>query len=104
MQYRNSRVYRGVIIRKQQINLFFQIAGLLGCEKVIGICETEEKCTYITDELGVTAAINTSNQDVASRLKELAPSGVNIFIDNCGGDLSDSIILQVVATECNEIN
>lgn len=76
----------------------------MGCEKVIGICETEEKCTYITDELGVTAAINTSNQDVASRLKELAPSGVNIFIDNCGGDLSDSIILQVVATECNEIN
>ena len=52
----------------------------------------------------MTAAINTRNQDVASRLKELAPSGVNIFIDNCGGDLSDSIILQVVATECNEIN
>ena len=54
----------------------------------------------------MTAAINTCNQDVGSRLKELAPSGVNIFIDNCGGDLSDSIILQVVTIQyvCNEIN
>lgn len=74
---------------------YLQVARLLGCEKVIGICETEDKCTYITSELGVTASINTSNQDVARRLKELAPRGINIYVDNCGGDISDVIILQV---------
>lgn len=67
----------------------------MGCEKVIGICDTEEKCSFVTEELGVSAAINLTNQDVKARLKEIAPKGVNVYVDNCGGSLSDTIILQV---------
>jgi len=65
-----------------------QLAKLAGC-RVIGTAGSAAKCDWLRDELGFDAAINYKEDDVAARLVELCPEGVNIFWDNVGGELLD---------------
>ena len=68
-----------------------QIARLDGA-RVIGIAGGAEKGRYLVDELGFDAAIDYRNEDVAARLRELAPDGVDVFFDNVGGALLDVLL------------
>ena len=49
-----------------------QIAKIKGC-RVIGIAGGEEKCRWLTDDLGFDAAIDYKAQDVRRALRERAP-------------------------------
>ena len=60
--------------------------------RVIGIAGGSDKCGHIVDELGFDEAIDYKNSDVAARLKELAPDGVDGFYDNVGGDILDAVL------------
>ncbi|XP_060064654.1 prostaglandin reductase 1-like [Ylistrum balloti] len=71
-----------------------QMAKAAGC-KVIGICGSDEKSRWITEELGMDVAINYKTDDVGEKLRETAPSGVNCFFDNVGGDLAGAVICQM---------
>ena len=66
--------------------------GRLSGARVIGIAGGRAKVEYLTDELGCAAGIDYKNDDVAARLGELAPDGVNLFFDNVGGDLLDTVL------------
>ncbi|XP_007459850.1 PREDICTED: prostaglandin reductase 2 [Lipotes vexillifer] len=72
-----------------------QIGHLMGCSRVVGICGTPEKCLLLTSELGFDAAINYKEGSVAEQLRELCPSGVDVYFDNVGGDISDTVISQM---------
>lgn len=72
-------------------SLVGQIAKRDGAH-VIGIAGGAEKCDYLVDTLGFDAAIDYKNEDVAARLAELAPDGLNIFYDNVGGDILDAAL------------
>jgi len=72
-----------------------QIARLLGASKVIGIAGGAAKCDFIVRELGYHAAIDYRNDDVESRLRELAPEGIDVFFDNVGGDVLDAVLLNI---------
>lgn len=65
-----------------------QIAKLKGC-KVVGMAGTDDKCRWLTDDLGFDAAINYKTESVAERLDELCPDGINIYFDNVGGEILD---------------
>lgn len=67
-----------------------QIARIAGC-RVIGIAGSPEKVDYITGELGFDGGINYKTDDVSARLKELAPSGVDVYFDNVGGPVTDAV-------------
>ena len=71
-----------------------QIAKLLGAH-VVGIVGGTEKCAWVVDELGFDACIDYKSEDVAARLKELAPQGVNVFFDNVGGELLDTVLRRL---------
>ncbi len=71
-----------------------QIAKLDGA-RVIGIAGSERKTAYLLDELGFDAAIDYQHEDVAARLRELAPDGVDVFFDNVGGELLDVVLDQL---------
>jgi hypothetical protein len=71
-----------------------QIAKMQGAY-VIGIAGSPEKCAWVTDELGFDACIDYKHEDVAARLKELAPKGVDIFFDNVGGELLDTVLRRL---------
>lgn len=73
----------------------FQIGRLDGCVRVVGTCGSDEKCKVLVDDLGFTAAVNYRREDVAARLKECCPDGVDVYFDNVGGAISDTVIAQV---------
>lgn len=68
-----------------------QVAAQLGC-KVIGITGSAQKGVWLTEELGFTATIDYKNDDVATRLRELCPEGINVYFDNVGGNILDAAL------------
>ena len=75
-------------------SLVGQIGKLKGC-RVIGICGTYEKCRWLTEELGFDAAINYKSQNVDGALAEVCPDGVDIFFDNVGGQILDTVLAHL---------
>jgi NADPH-dependent curcumin reductase len=72
-----------------------QIAKIKGAGAVIGIAGGPEKCSWIVDELGFDAAIDYKNENVAARLRELAPGGIDLYFDNVGGEILDACLGQL---------
>ena len=64
-----------------------QIAKIKGAKKVVGIAGGAEKCAYIVDELGFDEAIDYKNDNVAARLREACPDGIDLYFDNVGGSI-----------------
>lgn len=70
-----------------------QIAKIKGC-RVIGIAGGTDKCRYLI-ELGFDAAIDYKKEDVAARLKETCPKGIDIFFDNVGGAILEAALARL---------
>ena len=68
-----------------------QIAKIHGC-RVVGIAGGAEKCGWLTGTAGFDAAIDYKSEDVAHRLGQLCPNGVDVFFDNVGGDILDAAL------------
>jgi NADPH-dependent curcumin reductase len=71
-----------------------QIGKIIGC-RVVGIAGGPEKCAWITDELGFDAWIDYKSEDVAARLRETCPEGIDVFFDNVGGEILDAVLGQI---------
>lgn len=71
-----------------------QIAKIKGC-KVIGIAGSDDKCKWLTKEMGFDHAINYKTDNVSEVLKKYAPDGVDCYFDNVGGGLSSIVIHQM---------
>ena len=59
---------------------------------VIGVAGGEEKCSWLTDELGFDGAINYKTDDLGARLAELAPNGIDMYFENTGGPIQQHVI------------
>ena len=68
-----------------------QVAKLRGCY-VIGSTGSDEKCRWLTDELGVDAVINYKAEPIRTALKQKAPNGIDVYFDNVGGDHLDAAL------------
>jgi NADPH-dependent curcumin reductase len=71
-----------------------QIAKIKGC-RAIGVAGGPEKCRWLTEELGLDAAIDYKAERVNARLKELCPDGIDVFFDNVGGDILDAALARL---------
>ncbi|XP_073956354.1 prostaglandin reductase 1-like isoform X2 [Choristoneura fumiferana] len=71
-----------------------QIAKILGC-RVIGFAGTDDKCQWLLNEVGYDHAANYKTVNIAEYLKQQAPSGIDCYFDNVGGELSSIIISQM---------
>jgi len=74
-------------------SLVGQIGKILGC-RVVGIAGTDDKCRFVVEELGFDACINYRTDDIAARLKELAPK-VDVYFDNVGGPILDAVLRRI---------
>jgi NADPH-dependent curcumin reductase CurA len=72
-----------------------QIAKNKGAGKVVGIAGGPQKCAWVTDELGFDAAIDYKGEDVAVRLREECPDGIDLYFDNVGGAILDACLGQL---------
>ncbi len=62
-----------------------QVAKLHSCY-VIGSTGSDEKCRWLTEDLGIDVAINYKKDPIRSALKAAAPKGIDVYFDNVGGD------------------
>jgi len=72
-------------------SLASQIAKNLGA-KVIGIAGGAKKKAWLTSDLKLDAAIDYKSEDVAARLKALAPKGLSVYFDNVGGTILEAAL------------
>jgi len=71
-----------------------QIAKLQGAH-VVGIAGGPAKCAWLTKEAHFDAAIDYKHEDVAARLRELCPKGIDVYFDNVGGEILDAVLGQI---------
>ncbi len=68
-----------------------QLARIAGA-RAIGIAGGADKCRWLVDEAGYDAAIDYKAEDVAARLKALAPGGADVVFDNVGGPILNAML------------
>ncbi|MCK6259308.1 NADP-dependent oxidoreductase [Fictibacillus sp. KIGAM418] len=69
-----------------------QIAKIKGA-RVVGIAGSEEKISYLKNELGFDAVVNYREAgNIRKALKEACPDGVDVYFDNVGGEISDAAL------------
>jgi NADPH-dependent curcumin reductase CurA len=76
-------------------SLVAAICKTMGAKTVIGSAGGPEKCRWIVEQAGYDAAIDYLNDDLDASLSRLCPDGVNVYFDNVGGDMLDSVLLHM---------
>jgi hypothetical protein len=71
-----------------------QIAKVKGC-RAVGLTGSDEKCAWLTDELGYDAAINYKQADLRVALKEACPKGIDVFFDSVGGEILNTVLTRL---------
>ncbi len=82
-----------------------QVAKILGC-RVVGIAGGPAKCDWVVKELGFDACIDYKAAPpegvdagkwdaVREGLKQHCPAGVDIYFDNVGGDILDTVLARI---------
>jgi len=71
-----------------------QIAKIKGC-RVVGIAGGAAKCDWVVKELGFDACIDYKGGSVKDGLKEHCPKGVDVYFDNVGGDILDTVLTRI---------
>jgi len=65
-------------------SLVGQIGKIKGM-RVVGIAGSDEKCQWLTGELGFDAAVNYKKRPVLAGLRRECPKGIDVYFDNVGG-------------------
>jgi NADPH-dependent curcumin reductase CurA len=71
-----------------------QVAKHKGC-RVVGIAGGKDKCDFVVSELGFDACIDYKNDSLKDSLKTHCPNGVDIYFDNVGGDILDTVLARI---------
>lgn len=72
-----------------------QLARARGAKSVIGIAGGEEKCRWLREDCKLNGAIDYRAEDVAARLAELCPDGIDLFFDNVGGEILQAALANM---------
>lgn len=71
-----------------------QIAKIKGCH-VVGIAGGADKCKYVRDDLGFDACVDYKSGNLAADLKAACPKGIDVYFENVGGEILDTVLLQM---------
>jgi hypothetical protein len=62
---------------------------------VVGIAGGAAKCEFVVKELGFDACIDYKAESVRDGLKAHCPKGVDVYFDNVGGDILDTVLTRI---------
>ena len=71
-----------------------QLAKIWGC-RAVGIAGGAKKCDYVKRELGFDACIDYKAGNLGAALKEACPKGVDVYFDNVGGGILDTLLREM---------
>jgi NADPH-dependent curcumin reductase CurA len=71
-----------------------QLARIAGC-RTVGIAGGPEKVRDLTELYGYDAGIDYKGEDVNAALKAACPGGVDVYFDNVGGALSETVFRRL---------
>ncbi len=71
-----------------------QIGKIKGC-RVVGIAGSDDKCKWLTEELGFDAAVNYRKGDLQTQLKAACPKGIDIYFENVGGATLEAVLALI---------
>ncbi|MCB5166655.1 NADP-dependent oxidoreductase [Streptomyces bambusae] len=63
-----------------------RIARLLGARRIVGSTGSAAKAAHLTAHVGFDAAFDYHDGPVAEQLAAAAPDGIDVYVDNVGGD------------------
>lgn len=76
-------------------SLVVQMGKILGC-RVVATAGTDDKCAWLTRDLGADAVINYRKAgDLAAAVREACPKGVDVYYENVGGAILDAVLAVV---------
>jgi NADPH-dependent curcumin reductase CurA len=67
-----------------------QIARIKGA-RAVGIAGGKDKCDYVRKEFGFDACLDHRDKDLASRLKDACPKGIDVYFENVGGAVLEAV-------------
>jgi NADPH-dependent curcumin reductase CurA len=68
-----------------------QLARLRGA-RVVGIAGRDEKCRFVVDALGFDACVSHLSPTFAQDLRAACPKGVDVYFENVGGAVFDTVL------------
>lgn len=71
-----------------------QLAKIHGC-RVVGLASSDDKCRWLTGELGLDAAINYKTGDLGRAIRDACPKGIDVYFDNVGGPILEAALFQM---------
>ena len=72
-----------------------QLARIAGCGPVVGLAGSPEKVADLKELYGYDVGIDYKHDDVNAALKEACPNGVDVYFDNVGGAISETIFRRL---------
>ena len=61
----------------------------------MGIAGGPEKCRHVVEALGLAACVDYREPDLARRLREAASRGIDVYFENVGGEIFDTVLTQL---------
>jgi NADPH-dependent curcumin reductase CurA len=71
-----------------------QLAKIKGC-RAVGIAGGAAKCRWVVEELGFDACIDYKAGPVKDGLKQHCPGGIDVYFDNVGGEILDTVLTRI---------
>ncbi|WDK13136.1 zinc-binding dehydrogenase [Colletotrichum graminicola] len=70
-----------------------QIAKLKGA-RVVGLAGSDDKCRWLTEELGFDVALNYKDPEFKQKFKDATPNFIDVYFDNVGGEILDMALAR----------
>jgi hypothetical protein len=67
-----------------------QIAKIRGA-RAIGIAGGKDKCDYVKRELGFDDCLDHRDPDLAAKLRDACPKGIDVYFENVGGAVFEAV-------------
>jgi len=71
-----------------------QIARIKGC-RAVGIAGSDEKCSFVVNELHFDACVNYKTGDLGQALARACPAGIDVYYDNVAGPVLEAVLRQI---------
>jgi len=71
-----------------------QVARLKGA-RVVGVAGGAEKCAWLTEALGLDAAVDYKAGELRRALRAACPDGIDVYFDNVGGDVFEAALFNM---------